>query len=795
MLDDLRFALRRLRHSPGFTVVAVLTLALAIGANTAIFSVADAVLFRPLPYDEPERIFVLRKQDTRSGERTSGVPYDFVRAILDHHEDVEAVGLRGPTTMMHHGTETGTEVMETFAVSPGYLSALGARPYRGRLFTAEDIAEPAGVVVLSYESWRRRLGGDEGIVGTRIRLGTAEREVIGILPPGFLFPSRSLRYLYSLTGRPDFVSVALPPVTAGDENPLIPRGTAEEPVIRLRAGITREQAQARLDGLAAAARAEAGLSAETIPVLEPPRALLFPVGQPIMLLLLAAAGLVLVIGSTNLANMLVARTRQRQRDVAVRMALGATGIQVARPILFEGLLVGLGGATLALLVTTLAFGALERQVPEAAYGVAQIGVDARVAVFALALGVLAALCFAALPSWRSARMDVQPLLRRSQEQTAGRLGAPLLAVQVALAIVLVCGAAMAAQALVSVLRLPLGFDPQNVAVLHVSPIVEDDEAWSAFFVEAVEALARHPDVVSAGAGRAVPLVLPGASSQIVDEGGLARASVVHVLPGYIETAGVRLVRGRVLTWADIRGRSDAAVVSDAAAALLFPGQDPIGRTLRSGDRMLEIVGLAADVRMSLEREVPPPVYATPAPRMGNMSLFARVRIRSAPVLEGLRQEIVARAPDSPVTAVWWSDRIDALTPYRQPRFQALVLGGFAALALGLTALGIFAIVALLVASRTREMGVRMALGATPRALVGLVVRQALTPVAAGVLLGAAGVYWVRGVADAQLTGVDASDPLALAVAVVVVLAAALLAAWLPAQRASRVDPAVVLRAE
>jgi putative ABC transport system permease protein len=795
MLDDFRFALRRLRNSPGFTAVAILTLALAIGANAAIFSVADAVLFRPLPYDEPDRIFVLRALDPRTGERTSGPPYEYVSAIQAHHEGVEAIGLRGATTMMHHATEGGAEWMETFALNPDYLRALGVRPYRGRVLTADDAGRDGRAVMLTYESWQRRLGGDEAIVGSTIHLGTLEREVVGILPQGFLFPSPSLRFLYTLTGRPDFVTVALPPAAAGARSAVDPASTGIDPVVRLRAGVTREQAQARIDALAAALKVEAGLLDETVPILEAPRSLLFPTGRPVMLLLLAAAGLVLVIGSTNLANMLIARTRQRQRELAVRVALGATRLRVVRPILYEGLILGLAGAGLAVMVTALAFDALQRQVPETAYGVAQIGVDARVAVFALILGVLAALGFAALPSWRSARLDLQPLLRRPHEWAGGRTGGPLVAVQVAVAIVLVAGAGMAARALVSVLQVPLGFDPHNVAVLHVSPNIIDDEAWSGFFVEAVEQAAAHPDVVSAGASRAVPLVLPGGSSQILDADGQAKASIVHVLPGFFETAGLRVVRGRGLEWADVRGKLDIAVLSEHAATALFPGVDPIGRTIQAGDRALQVVGLTADVQMSLDRVIPPPVYATPAPQMGNMSLLARVRTRDAATLETLRRSIAARAPDSPVTAVWWSDRIDALTPYRQPRFQALVLGGFATLALGLTALGIFAIVALLVASRTRELGVRMALGATPQALIRLVVRQALTPVALGVVLGALGVYWVRGFAEAQLAGLDTRDPWTLVAAVLTVLAAALLAAWLPARHASRVDPAVVLRAE
>jgi putative ABC transport system permease protein len=271
----------------------------------------------------------------------------------------------------------------------------------------------------------------------------------------------------------------------------------------------------------------------------------------------------------------------------------------------------------------------------------------------------------------------------------------------------------------------------------------------------------------------------------------------HVLPGYFETAGVPLLRGRLLDSRDLRSNADVAVMSETAARTVFPDGDAIGRTFSSArGRSLTVVGIVGDVFQSFAWDAPPVAYVIPAAATdGYMHLLVRVRTREPGTLAEIRREAGVLTPGEPVTAAWWSDTLSGLTPYRQPRFQTLVLGAFAALALGLTALGIFAIVAFLVASRTREMGVRMALGATPRSLVRLVVRQAFASVAVGIVLGLVAVYWLRSVATSQVVGLDVGNPLTLAAAVVTVIAAALLAAWLPARRAGRVPLVDLLRAD
>jgi putative ABC transport system permease protein len=471
-----------------------------------------------------------------------------------------------------------------------------------------------------------------------------------------------------------------------------------------------------------------------------------------------------------------------------------------RPIFFETVIVGLVAALLALLVTALTFELLLRQVPPAAYGSAHVRLDFRVVVFAVALGIVAGIVFAVVPAWRCARLDVQALVqgrRAGRWHRHGTFGQPMIAVQVGVAIVLVSGAAIAGRSLVSVLRVPLGFSPDNLIAINARPDAGKPADFREFYERSVETLSRRSDVTAASAGGSIPTDGFRAAENVEVSGGQRPVDVLHVLPGYFETIGIPLVRGRLLTREDMRGGVDAAVVAESAARALFPDQNAVGATFRSRQgRHFTIVGVVGDVQRSLSRQMPPPAYVFP-PRdtSRSMTIVARMRSPGPHVLAEVRREIAALAPGSPVTGVWWSDAIDTLASYRNPRFQTLVLGAFAVLALVLTVMGVFAAVTFVVAARTREMGVRLALGAPPRSLVSLVLRQAVTPVAAGILAGLLATPWLRRVAEAQLFEVNTRDPLTLAAAVITVAAAAVVAAYLPARHATRVDPIEALRAE
>jgi putative ABC transport system permease protein len=789
MLQDLRLACRRLRSAPLFTSVAVLTLALAIGTNTAIFTIADVVLFKPLPYSDPENVYVLGTVDAESRVRSRAVRAEYVHAINDFHRGLGEVGLRGPTTFMYHSTPDGTEDIETLEVTAGYFGVLGVRPARGRLFDSRDALEPGRLAVLTYESWQRRFGGDEDIVRRVVRLGSEVREVIGVLPRGFILPTTSLRRLYYATGRPEFITVMLPPVDTAQ---------FDEAVVRLEPGVSLEQAQAEIDALVRPLRA----GRNDLVILESPRALLFPTGRPVMQFLVAAAAFVLLIGCANLANMLLARTRRREREIGLHAALGATRLRIVRAIFFETLIVGVASALLALVVTALAFDFLIRQVPPVAYGNVTVGLDVRVAAFSVVLGIVAGVLFAVLPAWWSARLDVHALVdgRPSGEGRRLRGFGPMITTQVALAVVLVFGAVIAGRAFIAVLQIPLGFSPDNLMVINARPLGRNPDL-NDFYARAVDTLSRRADVAVASAGSSIPPDGFGSSEGIETSGSQRPVDVIHVLPGYFETLGIPLREGRLLTRDDLR-RGDVAVVSESAARALFPDGNVLGATLRSRDirsdeaRQLTVIGIVGDVQRSVSRPLGALAYALPPPNANRgMTIVARVRARGPQTLDDARREIVAITPGAPVTGEWWSTAIADQAGYRNPRFQTLVLVTFAVIGLTLAALGVFGAVAFLVASRTREMGVRLALGAEPRSLVRMVVRQALAPVLTGLLAGLVGTIWLRHVAEAQLINVNARDSAMVVASVMTVAIAAALAAYLPARQVTKVDPAGVLRAE
>jgi putative ABC transport system permease protein len=799
MLDDLKLAWRRLRHSPGFAVVSIVTLALAVGANTAIFTVADAVLFRPLPYADPDRLYVVRAVDATTAFRASNVPFEYVRAIQEHHSGVAGVALRSTTLFTSQPGPDGAESVETFVAAPDYFQILGVQPVRGRLFQESDVPDGTHTAMLTYESWRRRFGSDESIVGRAVALGPEVRTVIGVLPAGFIFPSASLRRLDAVTGRAEYVTVAAPPQPGSTRRSMIALGgMASDAIVRLKPGVTRERAQAELDALAAGVRATRPNDRHAI-VLDDLRALLFPTGRGVLTALLVSAGLVLLVGCANLANMLAARLDRRQQELAIHAALGATRLRLVRPLFLETLAIGIAAGALALVVAALTFDALLREVPPAAYGRAFIDVDARVAWFSLILGIAGGLLFAVIPAWRSAQRDVRAVIRGPHSLPLRQWRASrrsMIAAQIALAIVLAVGAVTAARNLIAVLNAPLGFNPDHVIALDAEPRVKDIAERRQFLERARSVLASHPDVVSVGVGTTTPFY-----NLLANEGPVAATASlreVQALPGYLETLQVPLREGR-LPQPDHSGSDlEPAVVSESAARRLFPDRAAVGEVYTSREgRRFGITAVVGDENGDTDK-TGALVYVFPRElrSMGRFAILVRTRTRGAGTLASVRRAVVALVPpNEPVAASWMSDSIGALSTYRNPRFQTIVLGSFGVLALGLAALGVFAAVSAMVAARAREMGIRIAIGATPRALIRQIVREALVPVAAGAVAGVLAARMLGRLARAAIAGFDATNADALAIATFAVLAAGALAAYLPARRAGRVDPIAVLRAE
>jgi putative ABC transport system permease protein len=796
MFSDSRLALRRLIKTPAFTSLAILTLALAIGANTAIFSIADAVLFRPLPYSDPSHLYALMSFDPKTGERLRSVPYEYVQAIEERHPGIGDIGLRSTTMMTVHRGGDQPEWMETVAVTPEYLRVLGVEPVRGRFFEASDSGQAGSLAVITYQTWQRRFGSDETIIGRSVLLGLEPHVVTGILPSDFMLPATALNFQYTQTGRPEFLTQGVLPGRA--TNPDLPEiifdGLADEPLVRLRPGLSIEQAQADVDTIVASLHKD---RTDRV-VLVPPRAVLFPTGRPIMAFVMIAAVLVLLIGCANLANLFLARSRSREHDLGVCSALGATRLRLVRPIIIETAVIGVVAGAIGLIVTAASFDVLLRQVPPIAYRSASVQVDGRVAVFAMALGIVSGCVFAVAPAWWSARLDVRTLLNRQRQLGSWRriaFGHPMVVAQVALAIVLVFGAMVAGRALVDVLRVPLGFSPDNLIVINAGPNPAQVTDVRGFYLHAVEVLGNRPDVQTASAGGSVPTDGYSRSEAVEVASGQRPVDAIYVLPGYFETVGIKLLRGRSLTSTDVGGGS-SAVLSASAAKALFPTRDALGSTFKTNrGGQFVVVGIVNDATRSLTKQLAPLAYVIPPPTMTRgMTLVARTRTRSAAALVDARRAIGGLVTTA-VTAVWWSDTISASTPYRNPRFQTLMLTTFAALGIALTALGIFAVVSFLVSTRVHEMGIRLAIGASPASIVLLIVRQALGPVVVGLCVGLLGTQWLKPIAEAQLYAVDVRTPAPLVAAAVAVLSAALLAAYLPARRASQTDAAVVLRSE
>jgi putative ABC transport system permease protein len=782
--DDFLFAFRRLRHAPGFVLVALVTVTLTVGANTAILSVADAVLFRPLPYADPGNVAIIQMLDKKSGRQSTMTPYAFLEAVNDGCPSVSDVALLegvsaypglAPTVRPTVESPDGAVGVPVMEATSNYFALLGVQPVRGRLFTSADAGAEGRAALMSHAAWQRMFAGDESIPGKTITLGAVSFDVVGILPPGFVFPS-------VFAGRPSLV-VLRKPMGRGE------KGGTFHAIARIADGVTHERAQAEIE--AATAPVAKSLGRESVAKLNDVRTILYPVGRPIMRFLVAAALFILLLGCANLANMMIVRGRRGLHDTAVRLALGASRARLVRPMLFEALILGVGGALLAVGLTSVTFDTLLRQVPPSAYGRAAVGVDTRVTLMALAMGLICALAFSVVPAWRASGVDVLALIqRRGGRGSRVRLGQPLVAIQVAIAVAVVFGAAIAGQAFVSVLRTPLGFSAERVALIGIAPPTGTTDV-QAFYRKVIDTLTTRVDVVAAGAAGSLPFTGAAPFSATKDR----KVGIVHAVPGYMEAAAIQVLLGRSITWEDVRSDPAAAMVSQSASRVMFGSDQPLGATFESHDgRIYHVVGVVADVVNSLSRESRPQVYVIPGQDFRGANVIARFRDRRADTLSEIKREIRS-ATGVTATADWWDEQIQMDTAFRDPRFQTIVLAGLSTLALGLTALGIFGVVAYLVSARMREMGVRLAIGASPESLVRLVVRQALVPVAVGIICGFLLIQWGRSLAEAQLFKVDTSNPVSLAAAAGIVVIAAIAAAYVPARRATKINPTEVLRAE
>ncbi len=802
--QDLQYAWRMLVRSPGVTALALVALALGIGANTAVFSVVDGVLLEPLPYSEPDRLAVVWAATPdllpASGGEFTGwrEQSDVFSAIAAFHSQPYAV------------TGGAPEILGGVRASAELFPLLGVAAEHGRTFLPEE-DRPGGphVVVLGHAVWQRRFGGDPSIVGRTISLDDEPYTVVGVMPDGFQFPRRG--EMPSPFQFPQDVAVytplALTPEQAAN------RGREYLMVIaRLKPGVTLAQAQA---GMSATAERFAqqfpstnrNRGARVVGLREQVLARV----EPALLMLLGAVGLVLLIACANVANLALVRASARGKEMAIRSALGAARGRVVRQLLTESLVLALVSGAVGLVLALWGVETVRALLPETVPRAEEIGVNARAFGFTLVVSLVTGVLFGLAPALQASMPRLSPALQEGGRSDRGsgsrRLRGLLVVSEVALALVLLAGAGLLLRSFVRLARVDSGVDTRNVLTVDVR-LPRGRYApprQVAFFDELVTRLRALPGV-RAAAG-IYPLPLSGAeegASFVVDGRPAAPDERVlagprFVSPGYFETMGIPVVRGRGFRDSDGREASPTLVINEAMARTYWPSGDPIGQRLAfsgvSGPRVWrEIVGVISDVHHSgLDRPSPPEVYC-PFAQFPGPGLTLVLRTNGAPrdLVASVEAAVRSIDADQPITNVRTMDELLARSVAPR-RFPLLLLGTFAGLALVLAAVGIYGVMSYLVAQRRHEIGIRMALGAEARDVRRLVVGQGMKLVLIGLALGAAGALVLTRVLQGLLFAVSATDPVTFVAVALLLVLVALAACWIPARRATRIDPLAALR--
>jgi putative ABC transport system permease protein len=824
-IRDLRDGARSLRSAPGFTVAALIVLTLGIGASAAIFSVVDAVVLRSLPFDDAERLVAIGERGGGRGKagpipvsRTPGLfdigdPLAINRAQPQNYfdwvaqqrvfESIAAVDDLAEFTLNLPGTEPIDLTAQR--VTASFFDVLRIRPAFGRLFTADnEVNGRHRVGILSDTFWRTRFNADPGIVGRRIALGDGNYEVLGVMPPGVTYPVGAARA----------TDLWVPYVPAPNERTREGRRHSIYlgAIARLKPGVSVSEAQAQMDQIAATLE-------QTYPDwnrgtrfgVRPLRDHL--VGASVrtwMLMLLTAVGFVLLIACANVANLLLARSGARVREVAVRAALGASRWRLVRQLVVESLLLSAIAMVLAIVVAWWGVQVLRASMPEGIPRVTTIAVNLRVLVVTAGVSVLTALFFSCVPALQLSKPDLTSSLKDTM-RAAGvsrnrqRWRSALIVVEVALAVVLLVGAALFVGSFITVMRIDPGFNPDRVITtqLYRRPQAgQRPQDISVSLAEIVDRLSTTAGVVHAAAAAPgiplrVNLQITGLNLKGQAFTGDRSISLKVVTPAYHAALGIPLRSGRLFTAADRAGSPPVIILNEAAARVFFPGEDPVGRTvILDGRGEHTVVGVVVDARQST-LEVPARTEAyVPMAQNGASSAYLVVRTNVEPheVLPAIKTLVFRVLPDIPLRRTATMDELIA-GQAAQRRLTMLMLGLFGVLGLVISAVGIFGLMAYLVSQRTREIGVRIALGATRSHVIGMVLRNACALVAAGLVIGGVGAWYLSATAKSFLFGLEPNDPRAFFVALMSLSIAGALASIIPAQRAAGVDPVVALRAE
>jgi putative ABC transport system permease protein len=796
---DVRFVLRGFRQNPGFFFTAAVVIAVGVGAATAMFSVVNTVMLRPLPYPDPGRlVWVGATLPSIPEEVMIGPDYLELRDRAESFETYAGYAGGMPCDITGHGEP---EHAQCAGATYNIFDVLGVRPFLGRAFSAaEDRPGGPPVVVLTYAFWQRRFGGDPRALGQSITIDGRPRTIVGVLPRDFRSP---------YTDWPD----ALQPLAINEaEQSDRRRVMILQSVARLKPGVTVEQARAEATAIFDSIKQRyprfyrAGMQLGITPLREYQTRNV----RLALSVLLAAVICVLAIACANVANLLLARASRRRREIAVRASLGAGRWRIARQLLTESILLGAIGGAAGLALVAAATGALRRFLPPDLPHAHDLAIDVQVLLFALAASIVTGIVFGLAPAFTAARLDLYEALKdggESRGSSRGRLRAALVVAEIAVSTAVVAGAALLLQSLWRIESVKTGFRAGNVLTtpLSLPPTRYRTPASQQQFVSEVERrVAAVPGVINVALGTSLPPAdHMGIIFTVVRFEGeppfdpripANRARLAAVTPVYFAALGIPLRQGRLLTVADGEEGREAVVVNEAFVRRFSPHQNPLGRRLvLGGAAPATIAGVVADVKNAgLTAEVDPQIYR-PLTSAGRMVLFVRTAQRPGAAADEIRAIVRGLDPDLPLTFQTLEDHLANLNA--RPRFQTTVLAAFAAIALLLAAIGIFGVMSYTVSQRTREIGIRMTLGAAPPGIRNLVVGQALALTAAGVAIGLAMAAMLTRFLASMLYGVPARDAASFSLSAAILAAVAVAASYIPARRASRVDPAVALRYE
>jgi predicted permease len=807
LIKDIRYGVRGLLKRPGFTVIALITLALGIGANTAIFSVVNAVLLRPLPFQKPEELVIVWEDLAFAGfPHNTPAPANYVDWKTQNQSFVDMAASH--ETSFNLTGDGEPERVSTYAVTANFFPLLGVQPLLGRSFTPEE-DRPGGskAVVLSYGLWQSRYGGDRNILSREILLNGEKHAVVGVMPASFQFFAKDVRV---------WVPIALTQEDWANRG-----GHYLTVVARLKPGVPVTQAQADMNAVMrriSTDHPEETMEGKIGVVVMPVRDEFVGDARGSLIVLLVAVAFVLLIACANVAGLLLARAVGRRKEIALRLALGAGRPRVIRQLLTESLLLAVAAGVLGSLLAYASFTFLQGLVPEQMELATSLKLDVRILVFTIAVSIVTGIIFGLVPALQSANFDLNDALKQSSGRvtSTGRLRSAMIVFEVALSLVLLVGAGLLIQTLFQLFRQYSVLEPEKILTMRtILPIekYKEPQQRDNYYQQVLQRVEHLPGVVAAGYSTSIPLAWKGGTSGFYPEGlkapipGMAYdANHREVSTNYLKAMNIPLRHGRYFESSDNAQSVPVAIINETMARQYWPGENALGRRFKVGDpdepgkQWKQIVGIVADVRqMGLDEPAKAEMYLpyqqiTDWPGYIPRDLAIRTTGDTSNLAGAVRQIIREVDPDQPVSNVATMAEVLG-TEAGQRRMGMIMLVGFASLALLLASLGIYGVLAYFVTQHTNEIGVRQALGATPRNILLLVLKKGMGLTLVGVAIGLVASFALTRLMSSLLFGVTAADPLTFATVPLLLVMVALLACYIPARRATKVDPLVALRYE